>query len=366
MAKSFPSLATVAAAALVGAAASVVLGTTPVGQRLLAAAGLRDRAAAPAIRAGQGGEGGNAEGRTPKDERVLAAGGEAVAQGDDERATNEAEALFVRAVEALEAHETVAARLRYRVDLFGHRLTGSGSYVQGPWRHRLLRLELRTQVGQSLTSVQHVADGEYLWIYRELVDNPSVSRVNLERVHRALGGEAGVFAPDRPPPVDALGLGGLPRLMRSMHRWLEFTGSRDADLTGVPVTVFEGHWRPEFLRLFLLDQEQQIMSGGSVDLTKLAEHVPDRVLVHLGRDDLFPYRIEYQRTRAAVPEEKRTPEMPEARSLLTVEFFEVQLDAPVDSLEFVFNPGSLPAAYVTDEYLERLKAVQPQAATSHD
>src|SRR5262245_8563841 len=57
--------------------------------------------------------------------------------------------LLAQAVRRLDGETAISAELRYRVNAFGHDLAGTGSYLQlGAGPQRLLRLELRMQVGE--------------------------------------------------------------------------------------------------------------------------------------------------------------------------------------------------------------------------
>ncbi len=63
-----------------------------------------------------------------------------------------ADLLVDRATAALAKDASIAARIRYQVEMFGHHLVGKGSYLQqGLGLERKMRLELETPIGdQSL------------------------------------------------------------------------------------------------------------------------------------------------------------------------------------------------------------------------
>jgi hypothetical protein len=260
--------------------------------------------------------------------------------------------LIPSAVVALEGHETVSARIRQRIDLFDRQLTGSGAYLQGPWRHRLLRMELKMQIEDSLTSHLQVADGHHLWVHHQMVDSVNLGRVDLDRVAEKLAeGRGGA---GEGTAIDTIGIGGLPRLLRAIDAAFTFTRVESKRVGVVPVWVVRGQWRPALLARLLPKQKAALDDGQPPDLSKLPLQVPDHVKVWLGQDDLFPYRIEYLRTDDKPSGSKESPGPPAVRPLVVMELFEVRLNAPIDSVQFVYNPGELAPSDATGQYLKML------------
>jgi hypothetical protein len=269
------------------------------------------------------------------------------------RGTPPSPTLVLRsAMSTLERHQTVVARLRFRIDLLGQRLTGSGSYLQGPAASRLSRFEANLQAGDQLCSLQQVCDGQRLWTRRQLLDNPTLTCVDLSRVLEAA--EQSSPAPDT--AVTNLALGGLPLLLRSLDGAFQFDRATHGQRNSLKTLALRGRWKPSMLALLLPDQAAAIQGGGAADLTRLLPQVPDEVVLHLGQEDLFPYCVEYLRTPASVPNGKNALLVGEPRTLLILEFFEVRTNGTLDPLKFVFNPGGLTPADVTAEFLQSLQA----------
>lgn len=259
-----------------------------------------------------------------------------------------------KAVDALERHQTVSARLRHQVHLFGKPMAGSGAYLQGPWQRKLLRLELKLQVGNRLTSLLQVCDGKRLWTHSTLWKEPVLTKVELRKIVSE--------SPAAPmaPLVNALGLGGLPRLMRSLERSFEFGEFREGSLDDVPVLVVRGDWKPGELVRLLPEQQQSISADPRAARAPLPPQMPHHVVICFGRDDLFPYRIEYWPAPSApggetTPLGKPAPPMP----LVRLEFFEVRLNEPIDTRQFVYLPGSQEVDDVTGKFLRKLKERRP-------
>ena len=112
----------------------------------------------------------------------------------------------------------------------------------------------------------------------------------------------------------------------------------------------EGGWKPATLARLLPNQAEAIAKG-QADLSRLPAYLPDTAVVYLGETDRFPYRIEYRR-RSAIKSEA-----PEDRALVTVDFYEVGINEPIDPAQFNYQPPSVTAfSDPTDSIIQSLKA----------
>ena len=255
-----------------------------------------------------------------------------------------ADRLLPEVILALENRHSVYAKLRHEIRIFGLTLFGSGTYVEqraGP--HPLLRLELRTQLGDETSTLLHVCDGRFLWVYQHLLGEESLTRIDVVEVQRALQ-RAGRMT-ETVDPVTLPGFGGLPQLLRGLHRNFDFAPAEPAELAGTTLWRARGRWKPAMLARLVPDQKEAALAGEDVDLSELGEHLPDQVHLFVGRDDLFPYRIEYHRIE---------PQRGSATILVSLQFMEVNLDIPVDTARFLYSPGDLAPSDGTDDFLRRL------------
>jgi len=264
----------------------------------------------------------------------------------------QAQSLLAGAVQALAARDSISARIRYEAYLFDKHLIGSGNYLE---QHRdgknLLRLELRTHLGDQSSSLVQVCDGRHLWTYHNLPGETKLSRIDAVRAAEALG-EA--QKKPRSPDLGMLpGLGGLPQVLRGLDAAFDFTkieqgrwGQRKQ-----PVWRLTGQWKRGQLIKLLPDQRAAIENGQPAELSKLPEPLPDRAVVLLGQEDLFPYRFEYRREFA---EEPTNPNEPTSRALVTMDLYEVNINVPIDPTQFIYNPPGLQPIDQTQHYLESL------------
>jgi hypothetical protein len=261
--------------------------------------------------------------------------------------------LLQAAIAALDGYDTISASLCQQVDVFGKRFTGSGTYVQGPARFNLLRLELKLQSGDQTSNVLQVADGKHFWTSRQVAGQWRIVKVDLQRVAEA---RAEATAGTTSEPI-GLGLGGLPQLLRGLAENFQFTSAQPFQLGQVPATVLTGHWRPERLVPQMPDQRERLSHGEPPDLAHLPEHLPDQVLLFLGRDDRFPYRVEFRRHATSGSALKHATPAAADRTLATLELFQIQVNHPIDPLQFVYTPDSVNLVDETERFLPAKSSV---------
>lgn len=153
------------------------------------------------------------------------------------------------------------------------------------------------------------------------------------------------------------GIGGLPRTLRELDGTFTFTGVRSTSLgtpPSWPVYALEGRWRPQRAEELLSYRGKIINDRGEINLKRLPEHLPDRVTLYLGQEDLFPYRIDYHRTQI-----DNDGQPIGTKSLVSMELIEVTFDAEVDRSRFIYHPGDMPVVDHTEAYQQHLFATNP-------
>jgi hypothetical protein len=260
--------------------------------------------------------------------------------------------LLERAIAAIETRDSVSASVRQRVNLFGKDLLGSGTYLQSRTQSApKFRLELKVQLSGETSSVLEVFDGQYIWTKRQFGAKTTLTRIDFVRLEGTLHEHPEVFeaATLRQWP----GLGGLPKMLRGLHASFEFTAAEETRLAGLPVPAWklEGQWRPQVLAHLAPDQQKAIAAGKPIAVDKLPPHLPERVVLFLGKDDLFPYCVEYHRR---VPAGLPGLESSLDRIIVRVDFFEVMLGVAIHPNRFAFAPGKLEYTDQTEKLLEGL------------
>lgn len=266
----------------------------------------------------------------------------------------EANQLLSKSVKMIESQHSISADVAHFTDLFGKKLLGKGVYCEdrsGP--RPLVRFELKVPIGESESTLLQISDGKFLWIYRVFMENAYLDRVDLERIAAALTeqGRAGQGAPASGGlgMLDSAALSGAAGLIMSLREAFSFDMAERETLYDTPVWKLRGRWRGDRLAALLPDQAEAIEQGrGEVDLSRLPPQLPDQVFIWLGKDDLFPYRIEYRRRDAGAAGSQN------ARTIAAMQFMRVSFNVPLDPNQFVFEPNKAPIADRTGEYIEKL------------
>jgi hypothetical protein len=264
-------------------------------------------------------------------------------------AVGQGEQLMRRATAAMCAHQGVKATIRQQADLFGYRLVGKGSYLQqGRGADTRIRLELTFHTDDQISSLLQVADGRYLWSERCHGDQRQVERIDIGRVRKQLGKLTGSGAA---VSRELLAMGGLPELLVSLLEHFEFAQPQASRLGDMPVYRLAGRWRPDppsRLAIFA----GTLQESGSAAKKKPSPRVPREVHVLLGRDDLFPYVIQYEGGPSDETGQGRGGGSSPAA--LRIELFEVQLNGPIDPRQFVYRPGEIDSVDATRQNLKKL------------
>lgn len=273
--------------------------------------------------------------------------------GADGLGRSETRALLQKSIETIESRHSISAEISHRVDIFGKQFVGKGYYCEersGP--HPLVRFELKTPIGDTVSSLKQVSDGKFLWINRVVLGKASLARVDLARLEKAVGKQsrAGQGGAASESPLVGLGqaisIGGMPGLLRSLQASFDFDSAESEVLYSTPVWKLRGSWQTKKLLALLPDQKEAIEQGrGEVDLTRLPQQVPDHVYLWLGKDDLLPYRIEYHRAEEASRG---------SRAMVTMQLLKVSVNVPLDKSNFVYRPGSVTPVDRTDAYISRI------------
>ncbi len=270
--------------------------------------------------------------------------------------------LLAQGVQRLYRQPTLSAKIRQRVRLFGEELVGSGNYLQmGDAPEKMLRLELKLQLAGQVSTLQQVSNGAELWTRRQVLDTKMLSYVDLQRVRRELAAARETRPLDL--PADWMVLGGLPALLSGLEESFRFGAAQPAQFNQMAVWVLEGVWKPTELAKFLPQHKEAILAGQPIDTHQLPPEVPERVQVVLGMNDLFPYQIEFRRSRKVEGDAKVEAGQGSVwEPILTMELYDVNFSAQLDPLQFQYKPGTQEVADHTDLYLRKFGLLEPRVA----
>ena len=244
-----------------------------------------------------------------------------------------------RAHATVSAHKSIKANLIEQVAIDGRRFKMEGSYLGAGVK---LRLELKVQLAHdSAGTLLEVCDGDVLWSRIELPESKRTTRRDVRQILKAISGAQAV--PDSVLLAE-LGLGGIPALLASLERTMDFSGPREESIADRPFTVLNGTWKPDFQKRWPRDKQG-----------RLPVYIPDQVRIFFDRETQFPARLLYLKQSASG--KGLTP-------LVSLEFRDLVLNGPVNEQLFLFVPpdGSAPQD-ITRQYLDQIQQANAPAAT---
>jgi hypothetical protein len=271
-----------------------------------------------------------------------------VARGSEPRGNQAGGELVTRAALAAGSHDSVSASVRLRAEFYGRPMVGGGVYLQqGRGDALRLRFQLRLQLADATYSAVVICDGRYLWRDEQQPSGRRITRVDMGRVRDLFADSSVGSAPPRP---EWLLEGGLPALMASLAGRFEFVAPETVSLsgTGSPAYVVRGSWRGAEVKATADTVDGQNI-GGKPAGSMLPETVPGMVMLVLGREDLFPYLIEFHRQAVESARHTQTG----SRPILRLELFAVTTGVVLDEANFSYRPGEQEWVDVTDSFLKQ-------------
>jgi hypothetical protein len=238
---------------------------------------------------------------------------------------------------AMERRPNITAKLRYESRFGDEPLMGAGNFWQlGTGPQRLTRWEMQTQFADKSASYVQVFDGRYLWTDRHLPSGRQVRRLDVGNLKARLRSSAGLSSTNPNGWEDLVGgaefRGGLSQVLADLLRRYQFAAPRATELRGFALEALIGRWRPEqFAELCPIQGEDQAWPA----------QLPHHVLVMVGRNNLFPYLIEFRRAEDADLMENLSGLQPARDPLTRYEIFEVRFADATDNTVFQFKPGDV-------------------------
>jgi hypothetical protein len=279
--------------------------------------------------------------------------GEKTARRSDAASDPEGQLLVRRARAILQRYFAVSAHVTQSVRLFGQEVIGSGSYFEQRSNQGLqyrLELNVQTKVDEQPSSLLEVCDGRFLWNYRKLQGAETLSRLDLARLQQKIE-EAGTSA--RLRAIDQWpGLGGLAGLLHSFDRAFVFETPESVLLQPqFPAWKLEGRWRPSVLATALPGDQTKAGERKGVEFEQLPPHLPNCVILFLGKDDLFPYSIVFYRLPGSTTTVKAKPN---DRPAIRINLSKVRFNEPIHAGQFAYKPGDLDFSDRTEQFLKKL------------
>jgi hypothetical protein len=249
----------------------------------------------------------------------------------------------------LYAWSSVEATLVQRASFGRRRFRAEGTYQTGTFPQ--LRLEYRIRVGESEGVVLEVCDGQILLTHKYIQPvgaapdeiDPSQYQVSRKDVRRILQASDVAGTPPQAVLQAELGIGGLPALLASIERTMEFESLQQQEYAGESYIVVQGRWRQEYLQK--LDTDPQLAQA----VQQIAPFMPSRVRVYLNQETLFPERILYLQHASIDPVTYH--------AIMSIEFQDVKLNQGLkpDTFRFTPPPEGVPEFDETNLYIQLIE-----------
>lgn len=267
----------------------------------------------------------------------------------------EAEQALDEAIAKLKAVESLSADVEQSVRMLDQRFKVSGQYLRAPGYRTYLLLEV-SGLGDVKGTMLQVCDGETMWEYKRVLEQPSLSKRTMAPILELLA------RPEADPELREqvlmrLGFPGPDALLAGLRAACEFNQKEEKALNGKKVWVIRGRWK-DTSRLTSPDQPPIPNNVG------LPPYVPSLVYVWLGQEDGWPYQVELSgRALTMMEMQKDTRELdasgrpigrkaPQSRAdptEIVLRFSQVALGETPGNERFFFQPPSDPNLRIVDE-----------------
>ena len=283
---------------------------------------------------------------------------EGIAVGAEADAAAQAERIVASSLAVIGRAESLSIKLRQRVRIGDRVLVGAGRYLQaGHGEEQRFRFETTLTCESGAFGIEpesfevtEVSDGLFCWLHqRNGPDPPLLHRVDIQRVRGRLTELGGVDPNDTAPY-----LGGLQRTLWWVRQWFRFAKAVPGEIDGLPVWVVEGRWPREMLLVMLPQLAAADKRPGGVQPEELPDGVPWIVRLAISQNALVPKRLEF----LAIPGTRPASAGP-LEVIMAIEFLELEIDAPVDSTAFYYQPASEELIDLTDATLKMLTPMRP-------
>jgi outer membrane lipoprotein-sorting protein len=287
---------------------------------------------------------------------------EAQAKEKAEEPPTPAEILIDDAKIKLAKLQSAAANVEERVDMLNQHFTLKGNYFKAPGYRVYFRLTLNGLADSGGTTLQ-VCDGETLWDYEAVLESTIYHKFSVKPVMERLS------SPELDSKVkdefrEGMGFAGPETLLVGLRRLFRFNqGKEESKIGDRPVWILRGEWKDR-KGLTGPDQRQVNLFG------MLPPYVPKLVVLHLGKDDGWPYKLELlgqapsmaMDTRKVGPDGRpigaRSSIETVAPTKIVLEYSDVKLNPAIDVSQFAFEPpAAAPVEDGTEMIVKRLDSI---------
>jgi outer membrane lipoprotein-sorting protein len=275
-----------------------------------------------------------------------------------EEPPTEAERAIDAAIAKIAKLESVAANVEQEVDMLNQKFKITGRYLKAPNIRIYNLLKISDGLPDSGGTFLQVCDGELLWEYEVVLDQPYYRKLKIKPILERLN------SPDLDPDIRSkamtqMGVAGPETLLIGLRRNLRFDIKEEAVLDGRKVWKFHGTWKTRQGLMF--DSRQVNLTG------VLPPYIPMDATLYLGVEDGWPYKLILEGRAASsmydprrigpdgrpVGSKSSIEKIP--RSKITLVYLDVKLNQPIRTDEFVFQaPANVSVSDDTESIVKTL------------
>ena len=290
------------------------------------------------------------------------AGPDAQAREKAEEPPTPADLLVDEARAKVAKLQSYAANIEERVDMLNQHITLTGQSFKAPNYRVYFRLTLRGLPDSAGTTLQ-VCDGETLWDYQVILESQVYHKFSVKPVMERLN------SPDLDPKMrdqfkEGMGFAGPETLLTGVRRLFRFNQEKEEGKIGdKPVWILRGEWKD---RRGLTGPDQRQLNATGM----LPPYIPKLVVLYLGKDDGWPYKLELlgqapstvYDTRKVGPDGRKVGSRSSIETIaptkIILEYTDVKLNPALDASQFAFQaPSSVPVEDGTEMIVKQLDSV---------
>ncbi len=205
-----------------------------------------------------------------------------LAEAPVEEPPTEAERAIDLAIRKISKLESVSAIVDQDVEMLNQKFKITGEYKKAPGTRIYSLLKISSGLPDSNGQFLQVCDGETLWEYEVVLDQPYYRKLTIKPILERLN------SPDLDPEIRSkattqMGISGPETLLVGLRRNLRFDIKEDAVLGGRKVVKFHGEWK---------SRQGLVFDGRPVNpVGPLPPYIPMDATLYLGEEDGWPYQL---------------------------------------------------------------------------
>ncbi len=270
-----------------------------------------------------------------------------IAADFDSMSSESVRSLIRTAAQTLANSPPLQAKLRYKIDMFGQRISGPGRYFQAGQGTGKTRIEFEFGFNEMAVQLHQFCDGVMLYNLTRAGDESTLEFVDLRHLNKLQS-----QMPDDARVASWLSIGSLTGLLNQLAEHFEFTEVESGQLDEIPVIHCTGTWRAAAVERLLQGQmDADAVVGNIVRWQKLPAHLPHQVSITLGNDQRFPwfpYRVVFEKFEMQNGE-------PFAHPVAVLELYEVRHAPELSDEMFQLPSLETPPTDATEFYEHRIR-----------